>query len=778
LNCIWGACRKWSDWPARADWTLPVGLIAGVFAAHQFSGLPPSWLLYGAALAGLTLAYRAEFRCLAMMILACCWALWQFGQGLDQRLDDSLIGEVMLVEGMVSGIPEVHDDYTRFRFEPLSNKAQKKLPETLLVYWYRERPAVSVGERWSLELQLKPPWGRVNFTGPDREKWLFSEAVGGLGTVREGWLLAHPAGLQYPVQRVRNQVRKSLVSLIDDARARAVVQALSIAERSAVSPKDRQLLMATGTSHLLAISGLHIGLAAVGGAWLGRLFFILLPFSLFRRAGMRTALICGVAAALSYAALAGWGVSTQRAVLMICVAAAALILRRSISASRAYLLALALVLMLDPLAPLGAGFWFSFLAVAVLLILFSPSGNRTSLLKTALVAQAGVMVAMLPLSAYWFQAFSPVGFLANLVAIPWVSLIVVPLILAGISLLPVWTEFAGLLLALSGKASLILLAFLEFLSGLQGAMPILQSPSVPVLWLATLGGLLLLLPRALSLRCFGLFLMLPLFLPPGARAERGSLLVEALDTGQGTAVLVSTDKRSLLYDSGPGDGQGQDLVRSVIVPALARLGRSAPERIVISHGDLDHAGGIGGLATHYPDARWNVNIPGHRWKNAPCLEGLNWNWSGFEFEVLHPSPGLPYLGNDSSCVLRVAGSSASVLLAGDVSSAVESRLLAANPGRHRVLIVPHHGSMTSSSEEFIAMVQPEIAIATTGLGNRFGFPREEIRQRYLSAGSHFWSTDACGALRVRIAGDGSIQSASARRERKAIWRWPAAADCP
>ena len=713
-----------------------------------------------------------------MVILACCWTLWQFGQRIEHRLDEPLSGKVMLVEGVVSGIPQVYAEFTRFRFKPTSNFEQENFPASLLVYWYRERPEVAVGERWRLELQLRPPWGRVNFEGSDREKWLLFEGVGGLGTVRDGRLMAQPKGIHYPVQRARSFIRERLASLLENERARSVVQSLSIAERSGISPDDRQLLMSTGTSHLLAISGLHVGLAAVGGMWFSRLLFFLLPLPLFRLAGIRTSLVCGLVAAVSYAALAGWGVSTQRAVLMIGVAGAALMLYRSVGASRAYLLALTLVLLFHPLAPLSAGFWFSFLAVAVLLILFAPLSGSRVWWKTALLAQAGVMVAMLPVSAHWFQAFSLVGFLANIVAIPWVSLVVVPLTLTGICLLLISTSLAGFLLGLAAKASLVLLVFLEFLSSLQGSMPLLQRPSTPLLLLATLGGLLLLLPRALPLRWSGLFLMLPMFLPPGARTGDGALLIEALDIGQGTAVLVSTDNNTLLYDSGPGDGGKQNLVRSVITPALASLARSAPERIIISHGDLDHAGGVKSLASIYPEARWNANLPGHRRKYPACHQGLSWKWSEFEFKVLHPSRRLPYLGNDSSCVLSIEGSPASVLLAGDISSAVESRLTTSGHGPYRVLIVPHHGSMTSSSEAFILAARPEIAIATTGLGNRFGFPRKEIMERYISAGSSFWSTGACGALRVQIAADGSIKTASARRERRAIWRWPAEPYCP
>jgi competence protein ComEC len=763
---------------ARADWTLPAGLIAGVLAAHQFSSLPPCWLILAAVAAALFLAFVRHTRFLAIMVLACCWTLWHFAQQLDDRLDPVLSGTVMTVEGVVSGIPELHPEYTRFRFTPAAVAGRQLLPGALLVYWYRDRPVLSVGERWRLELQLRPPWGRVNFQGPDREKWLFSSGIGALATVRDGVPLAQAAGLQYPLQRLRSQVRDRIAILVRNERARGVVQALSIAERSGLSFSDRQLLMSTGTSHLLAISGLHIGLAAVGGVWFSRLLFSLLPFSWFSLLGLRTSLACGLVVAIAYAGLAGWGVSTQRAVLMIVAAMVALVLSRTINPSRAYLLALCAVLLIDPLAPLGAGFWFSFLAVAVLLLLFVPRNGRTAWWKTVLLAQAGVMIAMLPASAYWFQFFSPVGFLANIVAIPWVSLTVVPLTLAGVSLLLFSDGAAGLLLSLAGEASLLLLLFLEFLSRLQGSLPALPPPVIPVLLLASLGGLLMLLPGGLSLRWLGPFLIVPLMLPQSERSEKGSLLLEVLDAGQGTALLLSTQDRTLLYDSGPGDGKQQNLVSAVISPALARLGRSAPERIVISHGDLDHAGGISGLALRYPGAHWNVNLPVQAHSYQECRSGLGWTWNEFEFEAIHPSSGLPYLGNDSSCVLSVRGKAGSVLLTGDISSAVENRLQKTHLGRHRVLLVPHHGSLTSSGEDFIAAVRPEVAIATAGLGNRFGFPREEIIQRYTDAGTQFWSTGECGALRVHIAADGLIHASSARRQRNRIWRWPAAVQCP
>jgi competence protein ComEC len=519
-------------------------------------------------------------------------------------------------------------------------------------------------------------------------------------------------------------------------------------------------------------------LAAAGGSWLVRVVLAVLPIPLFTGIALHAAAFGGMITAVSYAALAGWGVSTQRAVLMLSVIMLVFILSRSLSPARVYFFALTLVLMLDPLAPLGAGFWFSFLAVAVLLSIFVPRQGSLVWWKAMLPAQAGIMLIMLPVGAYWFQFYSPVAFLANLIAIPWVSFTVVPLTLAGITLLWVSSTAAAVLLGLAGKSSLGLLRVLEFLSQQQGDPPHLGRPGLMTLLLATIGGFLLLLPAGLSIRWLGPFFLLPLMFPAGSRFSNHSLRVDVLDVGQGSAVLVNTPHHTLVYDSGPGNGLGLDLVNSVVMPALSDLGRSQPDRIIISHGDLDHAGGIHSLSIAYPEARWNINRPRPEPGEEACRTGLSWAWDGFEFRVLHPSKGLPYLGNDSSCVLSIRGANTSLLLAGDISTTVERRLVDSGLAEHQLLIVPHHGSSSSSSPGFIDAVQAEVAVATTGKGNRFGFPKEDVIHRYRDSGAQFWSSGNCGGLRIFISDNGSLAAESARRLRQKIWRWPATGNCP
>lgn len=753
-------------------------MIAGVLAAQLFSSLPPAWLICSGAAIGSSALLSSRLRQPAWVLLALCWALWNYQLRLTDRVETGLANQVVTVSGFVSSIPSVATDFIRFRFSPDAEHRAAGLPAMLLVSWYRDLPAISAGEYWQLELKVKPPWGAVNFQGPDREKWLFAQGIGGLGTVRKGQLLAPPADGRYQVNTIREKVLQSITSRVRNERQRGVIQALATAERSGLEAKDRALMNATGTSHLLAISGLHVGLAAVGGMWLSRALFLLLPVSGLARAGLPLTVAGGLVCAACYSALAGFGIPTLRSVLMLAAAMFAVLLARSIHPARALVISLAIILLINPFAPLGAGMWFSFLAVASLLWVFQTRTGVFQWWKTLLMAQTAVILALLPIGLLWFNSFSPSSFVANLFAIPFVSILVVPLVLAGLAMLPVSGTLAGLLWSVAGMALSVLFGFLEMIVELQGMLPMLSPPSWLQAAVALFGAILIMLPRGIPVRWMGLLLIAPLWLPAGQRTAAGVIAMEVLDAGQGTAVLVSSGQRSLLYDSGPGNGREFDLVRSVIAPALARQGDGAPDRIIISHGDMDHAGGLRSLLQRYPEARYTANLNHGELDLGACHQKQRWKWPGSSFSILHPSGYLPYLGNDSSCVVSLAGTGGKLLLAGDISDVVENRLLAEGLSSHKLLLVPHHGSKTSSSQAFLERLNPEVAVATASLGNRFGFPLPEIRERYERMGTKFWSTGACGALRIVLGEDGSVHASSARREQIRIWRWPADENCP
>lgn len=699
---------------------------------------------------------------------------------LQDRYTQAEYRDAIPVAGMITGLPEDFGDYTRFRFRPLEELSEQAaiaphLPSELLVNWYRDAPDLRPGQIWLLQLQVKPPWGLVNFQGMDRERWLFAEGLGGQATVRQGELLGEKSWFG-SLDRLRQQLSKAIDSVSSEAASISMLRALAVGDRSGMNREQRNTLATTGTAHLLAISGLHIGLAYLFAFFFARV--LLLPFSQRLQNIQMHCLLFGWLMAAVYAGLAGFSTATVRALVMLSVVLCLVLARRNIHPLHSLLMALAIVLMIEPMAPLQAGAWMSFVAVAALLFWFVPRrGNNHHAVTRTLQAQLAITCFCFPFTAWWFQLSSPSGLVANLVAIPWVSFIVVPLVLLALVLWPIHRPAFGGLIEVAAQAADWLMLLLRALAGaVQNYSAVLQ-PGWSSLLLAVMAGGLLLLPRGLRLQAPAVLLMLPLLLPAQPAAAH-KLKMEVLDVGQGTALLLQTGSKLLLYDSGPGDGAGGDLVSPVIIPAVLASGFAQPDRIIISHGDLDHAGGLATLQDRYPDVPVYASLRRAESGIHPCDDRLAWSWQNSDFEVLHPSAFLPYQGNDSSCVLDINTGQFKLLLTGDISTKVERRLLSRKLDVYRILLVPHHGSRSSSAPELLNATLPELAIATAGVGNRFGFPREEVLQRYAAAGIRLISTDQCGAIRLELEQDGPMQLRSARRERKAPWRWPAGPDCP
>lgn len=752
-----------------------VAVIAGSIGSLLLPQSPPAWFSGLLASLLLPLILNRSWRLPVIVMLAMCWSLIQIDLRLQDRLGHLETGQPYWLTGVIASVPVVQENRTHFRFSPHATQTLFKPPSSILVSWYRDAPELLAGETWQLKMTLKPPWGAVNFSGPDRERWLFANGIGATATVREGEKLEAPSS-GFRLQQVRLRIRQEISARVAGVKRQGIVRALAIADTSGLDSQQRKVLQVTGTSHLLAISGLHIGLAAAGGFWLFRILSGLAPAQTAGKLAFFLSMAGAGFVAGAYAALANLGVSVARALVMLLVFSTGALSARRVSPARSLTMAAAIVLLIDPFAPLGAGFWFSFLAVMALLITFVPRTGRKGWLKTALLAQIAVLMALLPVSAAWFSGFSLLGFPANMVAIPWVSLFVVPPVLGGLAFLPVFPEVASLLWGIAGNASDWLFLYLDSLASLVRGLTNLTQASLFHLVLAFIGAMLLLLPRVLNGKWLGIFLILPLFLPAGGKPAPGSAMVEVLDAGQGTAALVSTSERLLVYDTGPGDGSDINVVDSTIIPAIRRSGHDSPDLIVVSHGDLDHAGGLAELRRLFPGSDLRVNAPDD--PAYPCIDGWKWRWGGADFHALHPSPGLPYMKNDSSCVIGMRSEAGSLLLTGDISRQIEDRISATGDIQYDVLLVPHHGSKSSSSMNFIEKVNPDLAIATASLGNRFGFPRQEVREQYRHAGVPLLSTGECGAVRLLLR-NGVIQElSSARKERKRIWRWPAHRNCP
>ena len=770
-------------------WAL---LIMGAVSPFLFTSTLPSGIafvfLLSTALCGIKLTPGLKILCVfPLFFLITTLAV---NHRIAQRLPFSESKSSYQISGVIGSLPVTHGDGVRFLFLP--EDRVEPVPSKIYVNWYRDRrraegpgsdlPELHAGERWQLQLLLRAARGRVNFHGTDVERWYFTDGIGALAYVQvgENIRLAGPkwSNLEY----WRESVLEKLTEKAGGVPAFRMLAALAIADRRGLLVRDREVLSATGTGHLLAISGLHIGLAAVLGFNLGKLALIFMNAALKQRIAVVLPWVFAWLAAFFYSALSGFGVSTQRALIMLTVATVVALGRRNVHPLQAWMIAMALVLVADPFAPLRAGFWFSFAAVAVLMMLFIPRHGGMPAWRRMLFAQLGISVLMAPLGMYWFQQASLPGLLANLVAIPVVSSVTVPLVLLAMVVLWLPGPLATWALTVAGYSAQFLLQFLECLSGLQPLnFSATRVPGFAATVLAMLGAALVMLPRGTPGRLAGLLLMLPLFLPAGDSVGTTETQIDYLDVGQGLSVLLTTARYQVVYDTGPGNGlageAGLDMVAGTIQPMIRATGRE-PDLVVASHADLDHAGGLERLISIYPDAAYLASLPVKRAGVRSCVAPAAWMAGSLEFRVLHPSAGLPYLGNESSCVISVNGPGISLLLSGDISQAVERRLVDTGLGQHAILSAPHHGSSTSSSQAFIDAVKPAWVLISAAAGNRFGFPRADVLERYARTHTPTLNTARCGGIRIRTDMTGAFSIHSARVSRKAIWRWPSTPDCP
>ena len=506
----------------------------------------------------------------------------------------------------------------------------------------------------------------------------------------------------------------------------------------------------------MAISGLHVTLfawlatALIGWAW--------------RRAAPRWPAVArrwplpwvagwgGVACAAGYALFSGWGVPSQRTVLMLALVAGLRLSGRRWPWPAVWLLAMAAVLALDPWALLSAGFWLSFVAVGLLFAsdpareapASSLAWRGAQALKRLLREQALMTVALAPLTLLLFGQVSLVGLAANLIAIPWVTLVVTPLALLGLLVPPLWTVAAGAVDAL--------VPLLQWLAAWPGAVLHRPVPPLPLALAAVAGGVLLAMRLPAVVRAAGALLVLPVLLWAPPRPPEGEFELLALDVGQGGAVLVRTARHALLYDTGPSWSPEADAGDRIVLPLLRALGER-PDTVVVSHRDSDHSGGAKAVRAAFPQARWLSSYDEEPANH--CLSGQRWTWDGVDFEILYPGPeawanrGLST--NAMSCVLRVAARrGASAWLTGDLPAAQEVRLALDRPSeRATLLMAPHHGSASSSSPVLLNSLRPRWVVVQSGYRNRFGHPAQVVVERYEARGIPWVESPRCGAATWR-----------------------------
>jgi competence protein ComEC len=636
---------------------------------------------------------------------------------------------------------------------------------------------VHPGERWLMTVRLRRPHGNVNPNGFDYEAWLLERGIGATGYVRPRGaqrLLGARNSFLDRIEQARESVRDRFLATLGPTPAAGILAALAVGDQHAISGEEWQLFNRTGVTHLMSISGLHVTLVSGLLAWLVAALWRRVPALALRVPARKAAALAAIAGAFGYTLLAGFAVPAQRTFYMVTVVALALWGGRIASPLRVLALALAAVVLFDPWAPLSPGLWLSF--GAVLLIFYVASGwNRgRSRIAQAAQVQWAITVGLAPAALLLFGQISVAGPLANALAIPLVSIVVTPLALLA-AVFPVDA-------VLQAGAWLVewLLQFLEWCSALPGA---LWQQHVPAPWAVALalGGVAwLLAPRGVPWRAGGLLVMAPAFIVAPAGPAPGEAWITTLDVGQGLAVLVRTSSRVLLYDAGPAYGPEADSGGRVVLPALRGAGLARVDSMVLTHEDGDHLGGaltvldsieVGALSTSLaPDHPLHALAPLAR----RCVAGEAWEWDGVRFELLHPAASgtAPSRRNNQSCVLRVASAGGSMLLTGDIERAAEADILKRGPVRSDVILMPHHGSRTSSTAQFIAAVAPRWAVVPAGYRNRFRHPNGEVLERYRAAGAQILRTDLEGAVHVRL-GLQEVMIDTERARRPRYWRAPA-----
>ncbi len=706
---------------------------------------------------------------------------------LSESLAPGLEGRDIAVTGVVAAMPQRNETGLRFRFTVDSAQLDGRpvaLPPNIYLGWYggvfgsggmeadwqRQPQDLQAGERWRMTVRLKAPHGASNPHGFDFELWLWEQGLQATGYVRAGLRDPAPQRLdarwRHPVERARQQVRDAIFERLagralpgeerDNARLAGIVAALVVGDQTAIDRADWDVFRATGVAHLMSISGLHVTmfawLAALALGWLWRRSERLcLAF-----AAPSAGLIGGVLLAAAYAAFSGWGVPAQRTVWMLATVGLLRLGAKRWPWPHVWLLACAVVVALDPWALLQAGFWLSFVAVGVLFAADSgaPDEGNTrawSRIRSMFREQWVMTLALTPLTLLLFGQVSLVGLLANALAIPWVTLIVTPLAMLGVLLAPLWDAAAWTVQWLAW--------YLQWLA----AWPLATiSMAQPPPWAGVAGiggGVLLVMRLPWSMRLLGLPLLLPVLLWQAPRPAAGQFELLAADIGQGNAVIVRTASHALVYDAGPRFSRESDAGHRVLVPLLRALDVRV-DVLLLSHRDADHTGGALAVLAMQPAAQLLSSIEdGHELQAVRqarrCEAGQSWRWDGVDFEVLHPQAS-DYEGknkpNALSCVLRISNGARTALLTGDIEQPQEARLAAAGvPLAADVLLVPHHGSKTSSSAVFLDAVAPRMALVQAGYRNRFGHPAAPVMARYGERHIPVVDSPHCGAATWRSA---------------------------
>lgn len=740
--------------------------------------LPPLWFwLLLAAGSALLIRWCPPHcrRTLWAAVLGACllgaWAQWQSSARLQAQLARSAENQPLSFRAVLIDIPEHSAERTRVTARLLEPVGGLPAGTQLLLSDHAPPPKrlrVHAGERWQFIARLKRPHGLLNPGGQDREAWLWAHDIRATGSIRSGRRLAKDEHLAARLAAVREHISTTIQQRLPRGCCAGLMAALVVGDASAIPREQWTLFAATGVTHLVSISGLHITLVAGQAAALAALLWGHLPGAPLLLPTRRAAAAVAVIAALAYALLAGFSVPTQRTLFMLIIVAVQVFWRQQ-SLLQSLALSLIIVLVRDPFAVLTPGLWLSFTAVAVMALGAHGQLGQRPLLHEWGRAQWAVTLGLMPGLIALFGLFPWTSPLANLIAIPLISAVVTPLALIG-SVCP-WDQ--PLLLA-----DRLAAALLPFLRSCASFGQWSQAPPPLHLWLlAMAGAVYAIAPRGLPGRWLGLVCLLPMLLwgingpPPAAWRAR------VFDVGQGLAILVQTQHAALLYDTGPdwpGDGDSGSIT---LLPALRALDIRRLSLLIVSHNDNDHSGGAASIVQQMAPPHLLANLPVgnelwylHQGRKTGCMAGQKWRWDNVDFEVFNPLPDLAADNdNDGSCVVRVSSRYGSLLLSGDIGARREHELMLRWGTRLRsdIVLAPHHGSKASSSSAFLESTAPDVVIFSAGYFNRFRHPHPDTLSRY--ADIRQYRTDLDGAIGITATEKG-LQLETERSLRPRFWR--------
>lgn len=742
-----------------------IAFTLGILAVLAQAKLPEAtWLAILVVPALMPWRWRAIYAC---AVLGALFTFWRGQALLEQRWPEARYGEEVWIQGHIASLPDIShtaargdeppEKIWRFLFEPTVDD----VPPRIRASWYRNEQVLKGGECWNMLLRLRPPHGSVNPGGFDYEGWLYRQGVGAVATVKAAKPCADMRG--YTLLKMRQSLMDDFRGWLPEGPARALFIALTLGDTSEIGSDDWSLFRDTGTTHLVAISGFNIAIVSGIAFFIIRWLWCLWPSLLLKLPAQKAAMLGATLFALIYAFLAGWEPPVQRAFLMLAFVSAAAWTGRLGQPSRILALAWFVVLLMDPFAVLAPGLWLSFGAVAAIFYVMMNRLQPPRMLAGLVMLQLMLSLVLAPLTVWYFHGLSWFAPMLNLLAVPLFS-VITPVLLFAIlvaAALPAWG------IPLMHWCAQALDWLHHGLGWLAAHLPqpwIPAAASASALTLALIGGLLLFSPRGLPLRVLAMLCFLPLLFPVNLAPAKGFDLT-ALDVGQGLSVVIRTAHHAMVYDTGPAFDEGFDAGSAIVVPFLLDQGLRQIDMLVISHADNDHSGGANAVRKLITVDRELGALTA-----TPCQDGQEWTWDGVDFEMLHPD-GDEWSRNNGGCVLRIESGAYAALLPADIEKKAEQRLVRdkLNSLQADVLLAPHHGSRSSSTEEFVEAVQPRWVIHSAAWHSQFRHPTPSVVARYARAGAQQVVTGLRGAVSLHIDEHGITAPQFAREQQMHFW---------